>query len=73
MRGASPRATVAMVRMVRSSAWLDGRDYVIPSDVAMQLPFVLRHRLETEEDGSVDQIIQGLLDKVKAPRAGAKR
>jgi len=73
VRGASPRATVAMVRMVRSSAWLDGRDYVIPSDVAMQLPFVLRHRLETEEDGSVDQIIQGLLDKVKAPRAGAKR
>lgn len=73
VRGASPRATVAMVKMVRASAWLDGRDYVIPSDIGRQLPFVLRHRLETAEGNNADKIIKDLLEKVKAPQAGAKR
>jgi len=43
--GASPRASIALMKT--SSAWalLEGRDYVIPDDVAKLLPWVLKHRL----------------------------
>jgi MoxR-like ATPase len=43
--GASPRASIALMKA--SSAWalLEGRDYVIPDDVIKLLPFVLRHRI----------------------------
>jgi len=43
--GASPRASIALMKT--SSAWalLEGRDYVIPEDVVNLLPYVLKHRL----------------------------
>jgi len=43
--GASPRASIALMKA--SSAWalLEGRDYVIPDDVARLLPWVLKHRV----------------------------
>lgn len=43
--GASPRASIALMKA--SSAWalLEGRDYVIPDDVAKLLPWVLKHRI----------------------------
>lgn len=43
--GASPRATVAFVKTAKASAWLDGRDYVTPSDVLRQYSYVLWHRI----------------------------
>jgi len=43
--GASPRASIALMKA--SSAWalLEGRDYVIPEDVVSILPWILRHRI----------------------------
>jgi len=43
--GASPRASIALMKA--SSAWalLEGRDYVIPDDVAKLLPWILKHRI----------------------------
>ncbi|MFA5356007.1 MAG: MoxR family ATPase [Candidatus Omnitrophota bacterium] len=43
--GASPRASIALMKA--SSAWalLEGRDYVIPEDVVNLLPWVLKHRI----------------------------
>jgi len=43
--GASPRASIALMKA--SSAWalLEGRDYVIPEDVLSILPWILRHRI----------------------------
>jgi len=43
--GASPRASIALMKT--SSAWalLEGRDYVVPDDVVHLLPWVLKHRL----------------------------
>ncbi len=43
--GASPRASIALMKA--SSAWalINGRDYVIPDDVAGLLPWILKHRL----------------------------
>ena len=44
-RGASPRATIALVKMARACAWIAGRDYVIPSDISRQFPYVIGHRI----------------------------
>jgi len=43
--GASPRATLAMVRAASAHAYLQGRDYVIPDDVLEVAGDVLRHRI----------------------------
>lgn len=43
--GASPRASLAMLRAVRAAAALTGRDYVVPDDAKALAPHVLPHRL----------------------------
>ncbi len=43
--GASPRATLHLVRAARAAAALDGRDYVRPDDLQELAPAVLAHRL----------------------------
>lgn len=43
--GASPRASIDLVRMARATAWLAGRDYVVPADVAENFTAVARHRV----------------------------
>ena len=44
-RGASPRATLAVVAMSKAAARLRGRDYVIPADVKEVFVRTLSHRL----------------------------
>ena len=43
--GASPRATLHLVRAAKASAAMQGRDYVLPDDVHGLAPPVLAHRL----------------------------
>jgi MoxR-like ATPase len=43
--GASPRATLHLVRAAKAWAAMEGRDYVIPDDVVGLAPQVLAHRL----------------------------
>nr|WP_122012872.1 MoxR family ATPase [Maliibacterium massiliense] len=43
--GASPRGTIALVKMARAAAWLRGRDFVTPADVVDQFPLVITHRI----------------------------
>ena len=45
MLGASPRATLHLVRAAKATAAMSGRDYVIPDDVLGLAPSVLTHRL----------------------------
>jgi MoxR-like ATPase len=71
--GASPRATVALMKMAQASALLDGREYVIPDDVKAAANPVLRHRVivapELELEGvSADTALQSLLEKVETPQ-----
>jgi MoxR-like ATPase len=73
--GASPRATIALVKLSKAAAWLDGRDFVTPADVLEQFPFVIRHRLILNaaarmEHGSKTQIIEDILKSVKKPPMG---
>lgn len=44
-RGASPRCTLAVAAMARAHAVLEGRDYVLPHDVADSFPITAAHRL----------------------------
>jgi MoxR-like ATPase len=70
--GASPRATIYLVRGARAMAFLAGRGYVTPQDVKSIAPDVLRHRViisyeaEAEEKTS-DDVIRYVLDHVPVP------
>jgi MoxR-like ATPase len=71
--GASPRAASAMAAAARATAALEGRDYVIPDDVKLLAPALLRHRLilspAAEIDGRrIDDVVTGLIDATEAPR-----
>ncbi len=70
--GASPRASIALLLVAKSRAFLDGRGYVVPQDVKDAAPDVLRHRLglsyEAEAEGrTADDIVRALLDHVPVP------
>jgi len=71
--GAGPRATEALLVTARTSAALDGRDFVTPDDIRVMLPKVLSHRVllrpEYELEGlSVEGVITDLLQHVPVPR-----
>jgi len=71
--GASPRAGTMLAVAARAAAALDGRDYVVPDDVKRLAPPTLRHRLVLSpaaeiEGRKVDQVLQGLVEQVAAPR-----
>jgi MoxR-like ATPase len=71
--GASPRGSVALLKMAQASALLDGRSYVVPDDVKILAPAVLRHRItvapELELEGvTADAALKGILEKVEVPR-----
>ena len=76
-RGASPRATIALVKMSKAWAWLSGRDYVIPSDVGTQFEYVISHRIVPDmsarmEKLSKSDIINNIVKSVKRPVVGEK-
>jgi MoxR-like ATPase len=48
--GASPRASVALYRAAQAAAFLAGRDFVLPDDVAALVGPVLTHRLVVDVD-----------------------
>lgn len=70
--GASPRASIALIRIGQAQALLSGRDYVIPEDVKKFAHDVLRHRIlltfEALADSiTSDQIIDAIVKTVPAP------
>jgi MoxR-like ATPase len=70
--GASPRATIAMIRCAKALAWLRSDDYVTPLHIQNVVPSILRHRIlpsfESEADNiSRNDIIRKLLEVVAIP------
>jgi len=70
--GASPRAGEHLLYAAKASAFLDGRDYVIPDDVKKVTPAVLAHRLllkaEYELEGvTTKEIIREVLEETEVP------
>ena len=70
-RGASPRATLAVVAMAKSIARLRGRDFVIPKDVQEVFVQTVAHRLERSAkagEQEVEDILRAILQSVPAPK-----
>ncbi len=70
--GASPRGSIHLIEGARALAYLRGRNYALPEDVADLAPDVLRHRLvltyEALADGKTpDDLILEIMRHVRAP------
>lgn len=74
--GASPRATLQLVRAAKAAAALEGRDYVIPDDVAGLASAVLSHRLipnahtGAKSFNVAERIVDDVVRRVPVPVAG---
>ena len=80
--GASPRASLHLMRACKVNAALDGRDYVTPDDVKLLLFPVLNHRLIINPDfllrntkpsevfnySAIEEIINKAVNSVNPPR-----
>ena len=71
--GASPRASLAILRSAKASAAIKGRDFVTPEDIIEMAPHVLRHRIiltpEKEMEGlTTDDLIDNILKAIEVPR-----
>lgn len=71
--GASPRASLAILRSAKANAAIKGRDFVTPEDIIEMTPHVLRHRIiltpEKEMEGiTADDLIDNILKAVVVPR-----
>ena len=70
--GASPRASLALMRASRAWAAIQGRNYVLPDDVKLLAPHVLSHRLLLSPQArirgrTVDAVVQEAVEGVAAP------
>ena len=70
--GASPRASIWLIRAAKANAMISGRGYVIPEDIKEIAHEVLRHRLiltfEAEaEEINTDKVIDIILEKISSP------
>jgi MoxR-like ATPase len=70
--GASPRVSIDMFKAVKAMAFMRGKDFVTPVDVAYMAKELMRHRIvlsyEAEAEGvTTDQIIQKVLEAVDIP------
>ena len=73
LRGASPRATLAVTSMAKAVAQLRGRDYVVPGDIREVFIHTVAHRLlltpKAEGQGKTpEQVLRGILESIPVPR-----
>lgn len=70
--GASPRATIALVKMAKAMAWLKGQDYVSPVEIGEVFLDVVNHRISLNtrarrEKVSGKQVLMEILKTVPKP------
>jgi MoxR-like ATPase len=70
--GASPRATIFLLKAAKAHAFLRGRGYVTPDDIKQIAPDVLRHRVMVSFEAEAEnipsaQIVQQILSRVEVP------
>jgi MoxR-like ATPase len=71
--GASPRAAIGLFSVARALAGIEGRDFLIPDDIKIATPAVLRHRImlkpEADLEGlTADQVVSEILAAVEVPK-----
>jgi len=69
VQGLSPRAGIAVLRVAKARALLNGRDYVAPDDVRAILPQAIAHRLTpiSESGRGAPEQVRAMLDAVPLP------
>jgi MoxR-like ATPase len=76
--GASPRASVALMRLAQAYAFIRGRDYVLPDDIAAVFRPAIGHRLMLRQDAklkgiSPDEILGEILRTTAVPYKGKRK
>jgi MoxR-like ATPase len=76
--GASPRASLGIVRATRALALMRGRDYALPQDVQDVAPDILRHRLVLSYDALADDIpadhvVGRVMDAIQPPTVAPRQ
>ncbi|PWI10616.1 ATPase [Streptomyces sp. NWU339] len=76
--GASPRATLHLLRAAKASAALNGRDYTLPDDVQALAAAVLAHRLLPTAQAQLnrrtaEQVVQEILQRTPMPAAAPQQ
>jgi MoxR-like ATPase len=71
--GASPRATLHLLRASRAYAALEGRDFVIPDDIQLLAVPVLAHRLLPTADAIIERklperVLTRLIERLPLPQ-----
>lgn len=72
-QGASPRGSLALMKLAKAHAYLKDRDYVIPQDVINVIHVGLSHRLILNYDAktkgiTTDSVIDDILRRIKVPQ-----
>lgn len=70
--GASPRATLALIRASQASAYISGRDFVTPDDVQRVVYSVLCHRVTLSSEAKMEKstaqsVIERIVRKINVP------
>lgn len=70
--GASPRASLALMRAAQSYAFLNGRAYVVPEDVLRMTPYILPHRIRLTQEAKIKRtdtmdVLRDVIKVVKPP------
>ena len=74
--GVSPRGTIALLKASQGKAFIEGRTFVIPSDIKEMVPYVLSHRIFLTTEGSLtktpDKVLDEVIESIPVPvEAGA--
>ena len=71
LQGASPRASLALTALSKATAWIQGRDYVLPRDLRFVFHDCIEHRLvwsqEMSDPNARAELVSQLFASVKAP------
>ncbi|MEM3637212.1 MAG: MoxR family ATPase [Conexivisphaerales archaeon] len=71
--GASPRGTLALLKLSKASAWMHGREYVIPDDIKQIAAEALSHRIILKPEqmlrgGKSISVVREILQEVPVPK-----
>ena len=71
LQGASPRASLALTSLAKATAWIQGRDYVLPRDVRFVFSDCIEHRIiwapELAQSAARFTVLGEIYDSVPAP------
>jgi MoxR-like ATPase len=71
--GASPRASLALLKLSRARAAMEGRDYVVPDDVKLIAREVFMHRILLKPDlwatgSTLGEVVEAIIRNVPVPK-----